>query len=311
MQLRHLRTFAAVASTLNITRAAERVHLAQSSVTEQIQALEADLGTALFDRSRRGLRLTAAGQRLVDYADTLLSMADEARAAVAEAAGVATGTLAVGALETLCAGRLPPLLAAFRQAHPEVGLTVAAAGSGALRGSLKAGDLDVALLLASGPADPDLASEAVAREDLVIIAPPGHRLAGRDAVAPSDLAGEPFLGTERGCVYRQMFETAFPPASGLRPPVAGEFGSIAAIRGLVEAGGGCALVPRLVLGGGPPPESLAVLAWSGGERSVPLTMLWRRRRVQPPALARFLDVARRHFGVTPADGPLRRAAPFR
>ena len=79
MQLRHLRTFAAVASTLNITRAAEQVHLAQSSVTEQIQTLEADLGTALFDRARRGLQLTEAGRRLLEFAEPLLTLADDAR----------------------------------------------------------------------------------------------------------------------------------------------------------------------------------------------------------------------------------------
>ncbi|MGQ9370621.1 LysR family transcriptional regulator [Azospirillum sp. A39] len=315
MQLRHLKTFAAVASTLNITRAAERVHLAQSSVTEQIQALEADLGTALFDRSRRGLCLTAAGRRLLDYAAPLLALADEARAAVADAAGTTAGPLAVGGLETLCAGRLPPLLAAFRRDHPAVALTVAAAGSGALRDGVRAGGLDVAFVFAPDAGDPDLLAETVADEELVVIAPPGHRLAGRAAVAPEDLADEPFLVTERGCVYRRMFEAAF-PAAGVRPPLAGEFGSIAAIRGLVEAGAGCALVPRLALAAGPDrdgpaPDRLAVLPWAGGERTVPLAMLWRRRRVQRPALARFLDAARRHFGVTPAGARPRRAAPCR
>src|SRR5882757_7280417 len=88
MQLRHLKTFAAVASTLNITRAGEKVHLAQSSVTEQIQSLEADLGAPLFDRSRHRLRLTEAGRRLLEYAGDLLSLADEARSAVADAAGL-------------------------------------------------------------------------------------------------------------------------------------------------------------------------------------------------------------------------------
>lgn len=107
MQLRHLKTFAAVASTLNFTRAAERVHLAQSSVTEQIQALEADLGTALFDRSGRRLGLTEAGRRLLEYTSDILTLVDEMRSAVADAGAVAAGTLTIGGLETLCASQLP------------------------------------------------------------------------------------------------------------------------------------------------------------------------------------------------------------
>jgi DNA-binding transcriptional LysR family regulator len=84
MELRHLKAFRAVASTLNITRAPEQVHLSQSSATEQIQALEADLGTALFDRSRRRLQLTEAGQRLLEYAGDLLAVADQAGGIQAE-----------------------------------------------------------------------------------------------------------------------------------------------------------------------------------------------------------------------------------
>jgi DNA-binding transcriptional LysR family regulator len=86
-----LRTFVAVAATLNITRAARKVHLTQSSVTEQIQTLEADLGARLFDRTQRGLRLTAAGQRLLDHAVPLLAMAEEAKAAVADTVGEPKG----------------------------------------------------------------------------------------------------------------------------------------------------------------------------------------------------------------------------
>jgi DNA-binding transcriptional LysR family regulator len=139
MQLRHLRTFAAVASTLNITRAGEKVHLAQSSVTEQIQSLEADLGAPLFDRSRHRLRLTEAGRRLLEYAGDLLSLADEARSAVADAAGLVAGTLTVGGLETLCASRLPPLLAKFHREHPAIGLQLKAASTGEMQRRKKRG----------------------------------------------------------------------------------------------------------------------------------------------------------------------------
>src|SRR5262245_3662376 len=156
MQLRHLKTFVAVASTLNITRAAERVHLAQSSVTEQIQVLEADLGTALFDRSQRRLSLTEAGRRLLDYANDLLALADEARAAVAAAADLTAGTLTIGGLETLCCSYLPPLLARFRGEHSDVHVRLMVANSAALRNGLRTGSMDVCFAFGDMPQDPDL-----------------------------------------------------------------------------------------------------------------------------------------------------------
>lgn len=92
MQLRYLKTFTAVAEALNFTRAAERVHLSQLSVTEQIQALEADLGVQLFDRSRRRLTLTPAGQRLLGYAAELINLTDEAYSAVGSTSATISGS---------------------------------------------------------------------------------------------------------------------------------------------------------------------------------------------------------------------------
>lgn len=100
MDLKRLKTFVRVARTLNLSEAARQIHRTQSSVTEQIQALEAELGTPLFDRSRRRLALTEAGERLVGYAERMLQLDREARTAVEAAAG-AHGVLAIGALETL------------------------------------------------------------------------------------------------------------------------------------------------------------------------------------------------------------------
>lgn len=301
MQLRHLKTFAAVASTLNFTRAAEQVHLSQSSVTEQIQALETDLGAALFDRSGRKPRLTPAGQRLLGYADDLLALADEARAEVADAAGLSAGQLAIGGLETLCATRLAPLIAEFARAHAAIRLRLQAAGSGELRNALRSGDMDVCFTFGAIAPETGLCAEILAQEALAIIAPPGHRLAALDAVTAGDLAGEAFLVTETGCVYRRMFDAAFPPEAPRRPRVAGEFNSIETIRRLVETGLGCAIVPASVAAGAN--RRLVARPWAGEARSVPIAMHWRRRRVLAPALRLFLDAARARFGaLTPADG---------
>ena len=284
----------AVADTLNITRAAEQIHLSQSTVSEQIQILEAELGAPLFDRSRRALKLTAAGERLLDYAGDLLTLAEEARSAVAAVAGTINGRLRVGGLETLCAARLPDLLAAYRQQYPQIELSLKSADSGQLRGGLKSGGLDVCFFFGEMVVTPEIASEQVAEEELVVIAPPRHRLTGRRYVDTDNLVDDAFLVTQRGCVYRSMFEEAFAATLPDRPKVVGEFASLAAIRELVGAGLGCALVPRFVAAEAE--GDLAVFPWSDGTRTTPVVMAWRRQRVQPPALKAFLAMARRHLG---------------
>ncbi|WP_292443402.1 LysR family transcriptional regulator [Mesorhizobium sp.] len=209
MQLRYLKTFTAVANTLNFTRAAEHVHLSQSSVTEQIQALEADLGAKLFDRSRRRLTLTPAGQRLLGYAAELIGLADEAYSAVASTSATISGNLVIGGLETLCSTWLPEVVAEFCRRYPVVEITLKTADSGGLRNGIRNGDLDVTFFFGDAAAATGVRSEAVAEEELLIILPPSHRMAGREAIKPEDLADEAFLVTQPGCVYRKMFDEAF------------------------------------------------------------------------------------------------------
>src|SRR5436305_10504034 len=121
MELRQLKTFQTVAATLSFTRSAELLDYAQSSVTAQIRSLEDELGVQLFDRLGRHIALTEAGIRLLDYAEKMLSLADEAALAVTDSAEPA-GQLVIAAPETLSGYRLPPLLKQFRAKFPRVQL---------------------------------------------------------------------------------------------------------------------------------------------------------------------------------------------
>jgi DNA-binding transcriptional LysR family regulator len=291
IQLRHLTTFAAVAETLNFTRAAERVHLSQSSVTEQIQALEADLGTPLFDRSRRKLALTPAGQRLVSYAAELLSLAEETHSAVAEAGGAVSGSLVAGGLETLCTSWLPKLLAEFHRRYPAVEIALKTLDSGGVLTGVRSGALDVGFLFGETPETPDIRAETVAEDELLIIVPPNHRLAMHAEVGPENLAGEALLVTPPGCIYRRMFDETF-AALPQNPTIVGEFASLGSIRALVEAGLGCALVPRSALLS--EPGRVVAIPWSGTSRTTPVTMIWRARRTRLPATTAFLAIAREY-----------------
>lgn len=285
MQLRHLRSFVAVASTLSFTRAADRVHLAQSSVTEQIQALEADLGTALFDRSGRKLRLTDAGHRLLDYAERLLALDREARAAVADAA-TAGGSLALGALETLSARWLSAPLEDLLKTRPGLSLRVEVAGTGDLLARVRRGDLDACLVFDPEP-EAGLSTACVDNADLVVIASGQHRWARLKTVDQDDLLAESFVVTPKGCFYRRIFERAMADL-GEAPRIVGEFESLATICAMVAKGLGCALMPRLAVPEGNP--QIVMRPWRGKKRSAAIHLVYRQQAVQPPALRTLTEL---------------------
>lgn len=287
MQLRYLRTFVAVASTLNFTRAAEQVHLAQSSVTEQIQSLEADLGATLFDRSSRKLRLTDAGHRLLDYAERLLALGREARVAVADADAATEGSpLALGALETLSARWLSEPLERLLKVRPGLPLRVEVAGTGDLLARVRRGELDACLVFDAEP-EAGLSSAFAGVADLVIIAPAQHRWKGQKAVGPNDLMGEPFFVTPKGCVYRRIFDQAMADI-GEAPNIVGEFESLATLGAMVAQGGGCALMPLLAV----PLRNRRIITrpWHGKKRSAAIEMVWRQQAVLPSALRLLMDL---------------------
>ncbi|MDT7801047.1 MAG: hypothetical protein QOI78_4480 [Actinomycetota bacterium] len=277
MELRHLRTFRVVARTLNFTHAAAELHYAQSSVTEQIQALEAELGSKLFERGRR-LRLTAAGERLIGYAGQVLSLVEEAKAAVDDERGEPSGDLTVGALETLCAHRMPGLLSAYRARWPRVRLSLKEGGRGELYRAVRTSEMDVCFTFGDAPDDPAFASASLGEEPLVVIVPPTHPLAGKEEIRPGDLRGVGFLATEQGCGFREMLDRIDGPV------VDTEVGSLAALARCAAAGMGCGIVPAVVDHPG------AVAVPLAGETTT-VTMTWRRRDEHKPSIAALLAYA--------------------
>lgn len=275
MELRHLRTFRVVARTLNFTRAAAELHYAQSSVTEQIQALEAGLGTKLFDRERR-LRLTAAGERLVGYADQVLDLVEEAKAAVDEERGEPEGDLTIGALETLCTHWVPPILGDYRMKWPRVRLTVKEGGRAELYQAVRVSEMDICFTFGAAP--DDLASRKLGEVPLVVLAPPGHRLADKAEIHKEDLRGVGFLATPKGCGFREMLDRIDGPV------VETEVGSLAALGRCVAGGMGCGIVPAMVDHPG------AVAIPFDGE-SADVTLSWRRRDEHKPSVAALLATA--------------------
>ncbi|HST43493.1 MAG TPA: LysR substrate-binding domain-containing protein [Conexibacter sp.] len=245
VELRHLRYFVAVAEELSFTRAAERLHIAQPPLSTQIRALERELGVELFDRSRRAIALTDAGEVLLGEARRLLVQVQQALAATTRAGTGEVGRLTVGFVPSASVGALPSRLKTFRTRHPGVELFLRELPPDELVAALRTGALDLCILYLPF-SDPGLEVLTVAREPLVAALPAEHPLAARATPLPvARLRDEPFVVPARhhmpGLNARVM-ETC--RRAGFEPrAVQDDVWLLQTTLGLVAAGIGVALVP--------------------------------------------------------------------
>ncbi|MGV9785758.1 LysR family transcriptional regulator [Streptomyces sp. NPDC003435] len=243
METRLLQTFATLARTGSFTAAAAELRLAQSTVTVQIKALEKALGTRLFDRLARGAPLTEDGRRLLAAAEEVLEAESRLFAAAAED-GPVSGTVVVGAGETLCSAHLPRVIAALRELHPQVEVQLEPRGTSAALAGLRSGELDLALLLEECVDHADITAEYIAAQPLDLLCAPGHRLADRDRPATwRELAQEDFFLHEQGCSYSDWLAGQLQAVPGAHPRMT-RFGSIEAARSCVTAGLGLTVLPH-------------------------------------------------------------------
>ncbi|NBC15790.1 MAG: LysR family transcriptional regulator [Bacteroidetes bacterium] len=290
MEFRHLRSFLAVAETLNFRQAAEHVHVTQSALSRQIQRLEDTLGVTLFDRSHRAVALTAAGRAFVPEARQTLARAEQAQRTVRRAARGEVGRLVVGFVGPAIYGVLPGILRAFRAAAPDVELVLREMRTDAQRAALRDGTLDVAFA-GLGPDGAAIRSEPVDREAVMIALPAEHRLAGAEAVDLVDLAEDPFIIFERP-FEPELFDALIGlcQRAGFSPQIAQQANRIFVILGLVSAGLGVAFAPGSVRRGLSTQE--VVFAPLRDATPTPaLCMAWRADN-DSPVLAAFLGAAR-------------------
>jgi DNA-binding transcriptional LysR family regulator len=291
MELRHLRSFVAVAEERHFGRAAERLHMAQPPLSQQIRRLETELGATLLHRTTRNVELAPAGEVLLARAREILAAVDSATEDARRAARGEFGRLAVGFTGSATYALLPQVATALRIELPGVVLDLRgelltpAQVAGLLDGSLDLG------LLRPPVRDGDLAVEVVRREPLVAVLPEGHPLAEADSVPLEELEGEPFVvypSHFRSVVHDAVEETC--AAHGFRPHVALEVSETATLVSFVAAGLGVSLVP----------ESVRHMTVHGAvyrplardAATVELAVAWRRADTTP-VLERALEVVRR------------------
>jgi DNA-binding transcriptional LysR family regulator len=296
VQFHQLAYFVAVAEHRHFTRAAEQVRVAQPSLSQQIRALEHDLGAPLFHRIRGNVSLTEAGETLLPIARRILAEAESGRLAIRELDELDRGRVRLGAPPSLCTGLLPAMLAAFRRRYPGIQLELHESGSGDLRQRLSEGALDLALLAgARAPGDTGLATTPLLLEELVVISPTDAPVARAGArLDVRDLADVPLVMFRRGYDVREATVNAC-RAAGFEPSFAIEGGEMDAVLELVRAGVGAAVVPSTVAG-----DRFRMTRFAPEAGMTRVVQLAGRRDVDPTRAVRALRDAVVGFVADPA-----------
>jgi DNA-binding transcriptional LysR family regulator len=243
MELRHLRYFVAVAEHLSFSRAAEHLHLAQQSLSQQVRTLERGLGVRLFDRDTRGTRLTDEGRAFLPEARAVLARADSAVAVAQRASRGEIGRLNVAFLASTANYMLPPVVRALRERFPDLQLATHNGQIGEVVTGLRDGRFHAAFT--RPPLVADLATRTLATEEVCAVVPAGHPLATRAELRLADLADEDWVLTPRESwpPWHEKYDRDF-AAAGFTPRVVQRASAVPDLLGLVAAGVGVTRLAR-------------------------------------------------------------------
>lgn len=300
MDIHDLTVFAAAARHGSVTRAARSLSTVQSNVTTRIRLLEAELDVQLFHRSHRGITLTDKGQRLLPYAQQMLSLVENARAAVANSRDVG-GSLQIGALQSTATARLPDVLKVYAARHAQVDISVETGTSAELTAKVLESRLDGAFVTGV-ESHPDLDVVTSFVEELVVIGP----TACRSVRAYLKQSGLPkLLVFKVGCHYRQRLERYLGDEGvGMLSPM--EFGTLDGIIGCVAAGLGISMLPRSVVERSVRGKEVSIHQLPKPYRYVETQFVTHRAQVRSLALARLIDVITSQRANTSSLGRRRR-----
>lgn len=247
MEFRLLQYVIQIAAERNFSRAAEKLHIAQPSLSQQLSKLEKELGVLLFKRSTNSVELTHAGSVFVEKAQHIVDMTEQLRREMEDIAELRKGRIVIGSLQMTGSHLLPHVLTAFRAAFPEIEVMLVEETTSQLEQLTASGGIDVCLL--SLPmVESSLAYEPIVEEEIYLTVPPDHRLAGAAgvrAVPVGELKDEPFILLKKGQGFRAIAHNLCAEA-GFSPRVAIESNNIETVQSLVAAGMGIGFVPQMM-----------------------------------------------------------------
>jgi DNA-binding transcriptional LysR family regulator len=304
LNVRRLEVLVAVVRCGSFSAAAEELSYTQSAVSQAVARLETEVGAQLLRRGRRGVTATAAGTVLAEHAERILAAVAAAEAGLAELTAERRGRLRVASFPSGGAALMPLAVARFRRVHPEVSLTLVEGEPAEIARQLRAGELDLALLFdfaddgSRRRGRAGLRTTVLLSDPMDLVLPAGHVLAERPSLALVDLRREPWVQTSvRSPCARHVVRSC--EAAGFAPDVAFESDDYGTVQGLVAAGVGVALVPRLALAADHPgvvvrrltpasPVRRVVVATPAGVAARPAVRAM---------VAELTEVARRHAGT--------------
>jgi DNA-binding transcriptional LysR family regulator len=250
LNLARLRVLSEVIGRGSFSAAAEALSYTQSAVSQSIARLEAETGATLVVRDRRGVRPTAAGATLVEHAEVIFAQVDAAEAELAAVLGVRGGRLRVASFPSAGATLMPLAVATFRERHPDVALTLAEGEPEEIAPRLRAGEFDLALLFefpgARERVGGGLRSSMLLEDPMYVALPGQHPLSAKPALTLADLRDQDWVQTSSSSpCARHVVRSCL--AAGFEPHVTFESDDYETVQGLVDAGVGVALIPRLAL----------------------------------------------------------------
>ena len=298
MELWQLEVFTAVAEEKSFSRAGGRIGRTQPAISSAIKQLESELGEPLFDRMGRSIRLTAAGELLLEYSKRLLGLREEAVLAIGELRGLSRGTLRLGANETTCLYLLPEVLSTFTKAYPLVQVDIHRAITRSITERVVEGMLDFGIVTLPIK-NSRLVALTIHRDEMALIVGPAHPLASRRSVKMNDLESEPFILHKIGTTTRERLVKHFNDG-GVKMRVTMELASIETIKRFVSVGMGISIVPRLCISKEVEEGSLKALAIRDARFQRKLGLIYNKDRYQSQAARAFLElISSKHSASRP------------
>ena len=293
MELRHLEYFVAVAAELNFSRAARRIHVVQSALSASVGKLEKELGVELFDRSKRQIALTAAGEVFLQHAREVIHTAHRARTSMDAFRGQLTGSVTLGTLMSWGTLDLPAALEEFRRSNPlvTVRLRQSLTGSAGHLTAIADGQMDLALVSISSPGSQLVALRELMSEPMVFVCESGHALADRRKVALTDLGGQDFINFPLGWGIRKRLDAGF-DAAGVQPVGAYEVADYAIASELIRHRLATAILPASVANRFPDLHAIPLrptMTWT-------LSVAYAASQHASPAINALIDTLIRHVG---------------
>jgi LysR family cyn operon transcriptional activator len=291
MELRHVRYFDAVAETLNFTRAAERLHVTQSTLSHQIRQMEDELGSVLFDRSGKKVRMTEAGEILRSYMTPALEQIDRGVQALRGEGEQLTGKLRLGTTPSFNTRMVPSCVATYLHHYPGIQVTVEELAASMIIRRLSAGHLDLAVSYRP-PDGSELWFEPLYNEELKLVVAATHPLAKRRRVRMVELHHVRMVLLPAQFQTRKLLDDCF-EAAGAEPLIAAQLNSIAPMIELVRQTELAAIIAETAV---TPGADLRVIPLEDPTPIRTPGMLWHKGATRSPSIKHFADIIRRAAG---------------